>query len=284
MNRDSGAGSNWPRAALVIALLAACAARCGSTSTSVTAPSGAKCAVTVSNSLSTVPASGAAGTVTVSTSRDCTWAASSSNNWIAITSASSGQGEGTVDYRVAANMDHASRRGTLAVNDQQVTIAGSGRLSGLRSTRSVQALQRPAERSPCASRQMRRAGRPPRRTRTGSAWSHRGSGSGSGQSLTQHRPELRRARTATVTIAGQTFTVARPRQPDCTAQLAPASQNFGAPGGTGAVAVSIGTRCNWNATSSADWVTVTSRSSGTGPRRSPSTWRRMPQPPAGVRQ
>jgi hypothetical protein len=68
-----------------------------------------------------------------------------------------------------------------------------------------------------------------------------------------------------VTIAGQTFTVAQPEAaPECTAQLAPASQNFGAPGGNGIVALTIGTRCNWSATSNADWLTVTSRSNGTG--------------------
>src|SRR5205823_879048 len=43
--------------------------------------------------------------------------------WIAITSAKSGQGSGSVDYRVDANAQPASRRATLDVNGTQIAVS-----------------------------------------------------------------------------------------------------------------------------------------------------------------
>src|SRR5215213_1567264 len=102
-------------------LLAAAAASCTSSNTSVTAPSTPRCGVSVTNSLETVPAAGAAGTLTVGAARDCTWAASNTAQWIVITSATNGQGDGSIAYRVAANTAPASRRATIDVN----TVAAS---------------------------------------------------------------------------------------------------------------------------------------------------------------
>ena len=93
---------------------------CGSSAkTSVTGPTAVKCQVTLTNSSGNFGANGGSGTVNVSTSRECAWSASASGNWIHITSGDSGQGEGTVAYKVDANADPVSRRGDVAVNDQQ---------------------------------------------------------------------------------------------------------------------------------------------------------------------
>ena len=69
-----------------------------------------------------VPASGGAGSLTVSTTRDCTWAASNTAQWIVITSATSGQGEGSIAYRVAANSAPAARRANIDVNTVSATV------------------------------------------------------------------------------------------------------------------------------------------------------------------
>src|SRR4029079_1309402 len=54
--------------------------------------------------------------------RDCTWNASSQSSWIAITSNASGQGDGTVGFRVSANSDPVTRNGAIAVGDRQITV------------------------------------------------------------------------------------------------------------------------------------------------------------------
>ena len=64
------------------------------------------------------------------------------------------------------------------------------------------------------------------------------------------------ARTGTMTIAGQTFTVTQ--ESGCTFAIAPASQNFTVSGGTGSVSVTTAAGCEWTASSNADFVQITS--------------------------
>jgi hypothetical protein len=74
------------------------------------------------------------------------------------------------------------------------------------------------------------------------------------------------ARTGTLTVAGQTFTIDQAGAPaPCTFSIAPTSQNLSEAGGTGStdVTASMG-NCTWTATSNADWIAVTSGASGRG--------------------
>ena len=50
----------------------------------------------------------------------------------------------------------------------------------------------------------------------------------------------------------------------CTYTASPASQSFGAGGGTGSVNVTAGTACNWTASNGVPWISVTSGANGTG--------------------
>src|SRR4029079_4251858 len=90
-----------------ITALFACAigmAACGSSGNTMTSPSNlSKCAVTVDSPASTVPATGGGGTMNVSTEAECQWSAQPEVTWVSITSGSSGQGSGTVQFNVAAN-------------------------------------------------------------------------------------------------------------------------------------------------------------------------------------
>jgi hypothetical protein len=101
-------------------------AGCGSSSsTSVAAPSStpsSRCQANVSSSAPRFGATGGAGTVSITVERDCPWNAASQTGWIAITSGSSGQGDGTVGFRVSANTDPVARDGVIVVGDRQVTV------------------------------------------------------------------------------------------------------------------------------------------------------------------
>jgi Putative binding domain, N-terminal len=70
-------------------------------------------------------------------------------------------------------------------------------------------------------------------------------------------------RTGTLTIAGQTVTVAQAGQP-CSFTLSSSGQSIAAAGGTGSFNVTAGGACGWTAVSSAGWLTVTGGASGTG--------------------
>lgn len=71
-------------------------------------------------------------------------------------------------------------------------------------------------------------------------------------------------RTGTITIAGQTHTVAQSGNTSCTFTVSPLSQTFTSAAGTGSVSVTTTGSCNWAATSNDSWITVTSGSTGTG--------------------
>ncbi len=53
-------------------------------------------------------------------------------------------------------------------------------------------------------------------------------------------------------------------QQTCVYTISPAGKTFSAGGGTGSVEVTAASDCSWTAVSSADWITVTSGSNGTG--------------------
>ena len=79
------------------------------------------------------------------------------------------------------------------------------------------------------------------------------------------------ARTGTMTVAGQTFTVSQaaappPPPPSCTYTIAPMSESIAAAGGAGtAIAVTTGGTCAWTAISNApSWITITAGATGTG--------------------
>ena len=88
------------------------------------------------------------------------------------------------------------------------------------------------------------------------------SGTGNGTVNYAVTPNLTNtARTGTLTIADKTFTVT---QTGCSYALSATSQSFTAAGGTGNVSIASVSGCPWMAASAADWITITSGSSGSG--------------------
>jgi uncharacterized protein (TIGR03437 family) len=64
-------------------------------------------------------------------------------------------------------------------------------------------------------------------------------------------------------VDGQTFTVNQAAVP-CTVSLAPTSANLAAAGGTGTISVTSPAGCSWTATTTSNWLHVTSGGSGSG--------------------
>src|SRR4051812_35194678 len=102
--------------------IAGAAVACGSTTTSVTGPSGEKCEITVTNNTAELPASGGTGTLTVATSRDCTWSASTEAPWVSLTT-TSGQGAASVSYSVLPNPNGTARRSRIVVAQHDVDVS-----------------------------------------------------------------------------------------------------------------------------------------------------------------
>jgi hypothetical protein len=69
---------------------------------------------------------GGSGNVNVVADSGCGWTAVSNATWLTITSGSSGSGNGTVFYSVAANINKKSRTGTMTIAGRTFTVTQSG--------------------------------------------------------------------------------------------------------------------------------------------------------------
>jgi hypothetical protein len=89
-----------------------------------------------------------------------------------------------------------------------------------------------------------------------------GTGSGNGSVTFSVQANNGPARTGTINVAGQTFTVNQAG--GCSFSLSSSSTNVPAAGGTGSVDVTTAPGCTWTAVSNVPWITVTSGASGSG--------------------
>ena len=279
---ESGAAAERLAAAMqriFVVLLAAAATSCTSSNTSVTSPStAARCGVTVTNSLETVPAAGAAGTLTVSATRDCAWAASNTAQWIVITSATNGQGEGSIAYRVAANTAPAPRRAAIDVNATSAAIVQEA--AECRFTVTPVAASVPAS-GGGVSIQVQTNASCPWTAASDAGWARitaGASGQGDGVVAVAIDGNTSAARSAHLTVAGTVVAVEQasgvgeppapptpPSPPTCSYTIQPGGQTMPAAGGPGTIDVTAtASSCSWTAASNAAWITITAGASGAG--------------------
>ena len=84
---------------------------------------GVSCTFTLaSSSINFFPGGGTTSVSFTATASDCPWTAVSNTGFITITSASSGTGNGTVNYSVAGNATAGARSGTMTIAGQTFTV------------------------------------------------------------------------------------------------------------------------------------------------------------------
>ena len=245
-------------------------ASCGSSSssTSVTAPTTAQCAVTLTSNSLNMAASGGDGTLAIAVNRECSWTAKSDVDWITVTSTPTGQGGATVNFRVAANPTASSRRGGIGVNDRRVDVTQAG-------SPCTFSLSRTSDVIDAAGGQraiLVTAGSScPWTAKSNAAWitiSGGASGTGNGTVSIDVAPNTGLERSGTVAIAGQIYTLSQTAAgapvPECTFSLSSTSQSIGAAGGPVSLAVLAGGGCAWTATSHAPWLTISAGAGGAG--------------------
>ena len=225
------------------------------------------CTFNINPSSTAVAATGGSGTFVVSTGTGCAWAASSGATWISITSGGSGAGNGSVIFSAAANTG-GGRTGTLTIAGQTFSVVQAGATGG-----------------PCTYQLGSSSSSIPAAGGTGTVgvssgntctWTASsgapwisitsgGSGTGNGSVAFSAAANTGGARTGTLTIAGQTFSVMQAAAAvPCTYSLGSSSASIAAAGGSGTVGVSSGSTCTWTASSGASWISITSGGSGTG--------------------
>jgi hypothetical protein len=209
-----------------------------------------------------VGAGGGPGTVAVTAGSSCPWTAAAVDNWITVTSGSSGTGNGTVAYTVAPNPG-ASRSGTMTIAGQTFTVTQAAQTC----TYAINPMSTSAPASGGTTSVTLTAGAGCTWTSTSNVpWisvTSGASGAGNGTVGLMVAANGGVARTGTATIAGQTFTVSQAAP--CSFAIAPMGQNFDSSGGSGTVTVTTDAGCAWTAASNAPWITITSGANGTGP-------------------
>jgi hypothetical protein len=219
------------------------------------------CTFDVSPLADTADASGGARSVSVNTATGCTWTASSNDDWLAISSATSGSGPATVSFTIAATNGPA-RTGTLTIAGQNVTVSQSPGCSFEVSPLTIAADASGGTRTVNVD------------TAAGCAWSastkdswtvisSATSVSGPGTVTFRIAATNGPARTTTLTIAGQAVTVTQ--SPGCSFTVSPLNINVDASGGTRTINVNVAAGCTWTASTRDQWITITAGASVTGP-------------------
>lgn len=221
------------------------------------------CTYDLSRFSATYPAAGTTGDgVSVTAGAGCTWNAVSNAPWITVTSGSSGNGNGTVSWTVAANTGQA-RQGTLTIAGLTFTID--------QTTGCTFSLVNTAASFSAAGG----TGDDTVVTDSTCSWSATsavpwititsgGTGIGTGSFTYSVAPNSGGARQGTITAGGQVLTI--DQGAGCSYQLSRTSaayQAIGTPNDT--VDVSAGAGCDWTAVSNVPWVLITSGNSGSGP-------------------
>ncbi len=221
---------------------------------------GSGCSYSINPSIGSIAAGGGAGSFSVTSGSECAWSAASNSGWITITGGSSGNGNGTVSYSVAANTGPA-RNGTISIPGQVFTVSQADGCSY-----SIN----PVGNSMAAGGG---TGSVSVTGGSGCGWSAAsndgwititGGGSGSGNGTVSYSVAANSGpdRSGTLIIAGQAFTIGQAN--GCTCSISPTRTEFTYQFGTGTIAVTAGPGCSWIATTSYSWIHIDSGSSGTG--------------------
>ena len=213
--------------------------------------------------MSSVGASGGNGRVTIAASRECTWSVTSNVPWITPTPVTTGQGDGSIDYVVAANPGTESRRGAVVVGGQALELVQEGvscrfdlqpvsQNVGAQGGSGSFTVEAPSSCNwtPAAS----------------DDWitiTNIGSRSGNGSVDFTVAPNTSGPRNGTINVGSQAFMVLQ-AAPSCRYQLSATTTSIGGAGGPGTVNVTAPSGCTWTASTTAPWISIAGGASGSG--------------------
>jgi Putative binding domain, N-terminal len=220
------------------------------------------CQVEVSPKTASVAAAGGSLAVAVSASQGCSWTATSNQNWISIAQGASGSGTGTIQLNVLQNTG-AARAGSVTVAGTTVSVTQAAAAT-CSFTINPTSFSNVATSGGNATVTVT--------TTAGCAWTATGapnwvainpsSGTGTGTITVTVQSNSGVPRSATLTIAGQSFTVSQTGT--CSYTINPTSfLNVLVAGGTTSVSVTTTSGCAWTVTGNPTWVTA-NPTSGTG--------------------
>lgn len=229
------------------------------------------CVFALDRASEAVGAAGGPVTVAVSGGANCPRTATSEAGWITIVTGASGMGAGAVTFTVDANGGGA-RTGSLTIAGRGFTVVQAATPSAANCTFSIGPGSQSIDAAGGAGVAVAVATAPGCKwtARSNDAWialASGASGNGAGAVTFSVAANTGSARTGTLTIAGETFTVSQAASSpsvSCSYTISPTEQSIGEKGGQLSVAVSAGAGCAWTAASNDKWIAVTQGASGRG--------------------
>lgn len=207
------------------------------------------------------------GMVSVVTSSNiCSWIVVNTNDWISITSATNGTGNGSVNYAVAANTSTSGRTGEIQIADQQFTLSQTGepctfsisptnRVHGYGATTNTVTVTSSVSTCPWTV------------VNTNTWIAILSGANGTGSAVVTYAVAAnsdQSDRSGTVLIAGQILTLTQSGVP-CTYSISPTNRVHGYGATTNSISVtgSVST-CPWTVTNTNDWISILSGTNGAG--------------------
>src|SRR6266511_1821746 len=225
------------------------------------------CVPTLSPASASSPQGGGTGSFSVSTASGCNWTAVSNAGWITVTPPTSGVGNGTVNYSVAAN-GGAQRIGTITVNGQAFTVTQDPNPASCSYSLNITSVSVSEQAGSGSFTLTTGGGCPWTAVSNATSWlTVTSAASGAGPATISYSVAANsgQQRVGVITVGGQTFTVTQdPNPASCTFALSPGSQLVGVGGGSGSFNVTTGAGCRWDAATTDGWITITGGATGTG--------------------
>jgi hypothetical protein len=218
-----------------------------------------------------IPASGGTVAIAVTASTGCAWTATTQVPWVTIIQGAVGSGDGAVTLTTAANTG-PQRVGSVSIAGQTLTVTQAAGNSTVPCSYALGSTGQsvPAGGGPLTVDVITSSGCLWMAT-TQVAWitvTDSAQRSGNGAVALTVAPNIAAERSGIVSIAGQPFTVTQAAgastPPPCSYQLTSAEQSVGNSGGPITIGVSAPTGCAWTATTTADWITITNGTQGSG--------------------
>ena len=248
-----------------ILVVAGVLSACQRSSTGVLGPSGSKCELSLPASLQAIGAEGGTGTLPIAVAPECTWTVSSAAEWIAITSSTSGQGAGSVEYVAASNPRASERRGALLVSERRVELTQAAASCQLALAPSSVAVSAGGGEGVIAVN-----------ATEGCDWAATSdvdwltvvtasSGNGAGSLRFRAEANAGPARNGSIRVGNRSVSVQQHGVGGaCTFAIARTETVVPATGGTDVIGVTAAANCPWTAQSHDSWIVVTGGASGSG--------------------
>ena len=224
-----------------------------------TVTQGGGCSYSIAPSNKNVASGGETTSVAVTAVAGCSWDASTTDNWMSFSGASSGSGNGTVNLAIAPNPG-GERRGTVMIASQPFAVTQSGGCTF--------SIAPPSQTLPATggsgSFAVNTAGGCDWTAKTDDAWISITSGSGSGAGTVQFTaaPSMGGPRQGSIKAGDQTFTLSQ--ESGCNVAVTPDPITPPAAGGPQSVSVSTNADCSWSASTVTAWIAIAPPTTGAG--------------------